>query len=208
MAPFGTTKRKSQANGAPQKVKAGKKDPDKSLEFYLARMEHDAAKVAAINASRIPATEQAKRVAARTEEDAEEDPITYDLGDQRVVIKFYYDQLGRPNERHWQGRYGTISRIRARMGVLCAPDMPTVRRTLLRLKNGDADVAAKAKGGGAAPDMSTDEDHRIPDPPSVRTNRAGRITSKKPSPFLATSGHSGQRADDLWRCGNAGSIIH
>ena len=26
--------------------------------------------------------------------------------------------------------------------------------------------------------------------------------------IFATSGHSGQRADDLWRCGNAGSIIH
>lgn len=30
----------------------------------------------------------------------------------------------------------------------------------------------------------------------------------KPSSVLATSGHSGQRADDLWRCGNGGSIIH
>ena len=39
-------------------------------------------------------------------------------------------------------------------------------------------------------------------------NRGARITCKKPSPFLAASGHSGQRADDLWRCGNDGSIIH
>ena len=123
MAPFGTTRRKSAANGKPQKVKAGSKDPGQSLEYYLSRMAHDAAKVAAIRAARIPATEQATRVVARTEEDAEEDPGTHDAGDQRVVIKFYFDILGRPNERNWQGRYGTISRIRVRMGD-CAPDMP------------------------------------------------------------------------------------
>ena len=154
---FGQSVRKSKANGKPSKDKAGDKNPEKSLEFYLARMEHDAAKVAAINASRIPATEQAKRVAARTEEDAEEDPSTYDLGDQRVVIKFYYDQMGRPDERHWKGRYGTISRIKLRMGD-CMPDKRTVERTLLRIRNGDEDVAVKPKGGGEAPAMSSDED--------------------------------------------------
>ena len=121
---YGASLRKSAANGKPQKVKAGNKNPDQSLQYYLSRMEHDAAKIAAIQAARIPATEQATRVAARTEEDAEdEDPSTHDVGDQRVVIKFFYDELGRPNERHWQGRYGTISRIRVRMGD-CAPDMP------------------------------------------------------------------------------------
>ena len=51
-------------------------------------------------------------------------------------------------------------------------------------------------------------EHRVPDPPPVGTNRARRMTCKKPSAFLVTSGHSGQRADDLWRCGNDGSIIH
>ena len=156
---YGASLRKSAANGKPQKVKAGNKNPDQSLQYYLSRMEHDAAKIAAIQAARIPATEQATRVAARTEEDAEdEDPSTHDVGDQRVVIKFFYDELGRPNERHWQGRYGTISRIRTRIGLSCAPDMPTVRRTLLRLKNGDEDVAVKPKCGGEAPAMSTDED--------------------------------------------------
>ena len=158
MAPFGTSRRKSQANGYPQKVKAGdKKDPGWSEQFYLSRMEHDAAKLAAIRLARIPATEQATRVAARTEEDAEEDSGTRDFGDQRVVIKFYYDMLGRPDERHWQGRYGTISRIRVRMGD-CAPEYRTVRRTLLRLKNGDEDVAAQPTSGGSAPAMSSDED--------------------------------------------------
>jgi len=36
-----------------------------------------------------------------------------------------------------------------------------------------------------------DGDHRIPDPPPVRTSGAGQATCKKPSAFRGTSGHSG-----------------
>ena len=40
------------------------------------------------------------------------------------------------------------------------------------------------------------DDHRIPDPQPVRTIGAGRPTSKKTSPLLATPAV----AEDLWRC--------
>ena len=79
----------------PPKNETGDTDPGKSLRYYLARIENDVAKVAAIRAAQIPATDQATRVAARTEQAPEEDSRTrrtYDVGDRRVVIKFYYDR--------------------------------------------------------------------------------------------------------------------
>ena len=55
--------------------------------------------------------------------------------------------------------------------------------------------------------MTLEKFHRIPDPPPVTTNGGGvEITCKKTT---AISGHFWplrQRADDLWRCGNGGSI--
>ena len=63
---FGQSRRKSQAGGG-RKQKGKTKDPDQSENFYLARMENDAAKLAAIKAAKTPATAQATRSAARHE---------------------------------------------------------------------------------------------------------------------------------------------
>ena len=69
-------------------------------------------------------------------------------------------------------------------------------------------VAAAFLASMAAAGFSTPSPlHRIPDPLSVPTNRAGRITCKKTSQFLATLGHSGSGSDDMECCGNGCSIL-
>ena len=71
---------------------------------------------------------------------------------QRVTIKFFYELLGSPPEEDWDQRDGTIAWIRrlmvpkelgSRLGGT-APWPATVRRTLVRLQNGDDDIAARS----------------------------------------------------------------
>ena len=49
-----------------------------------------------------------RRTAARHEP---EEAVAKDYGDQRAVIKFFYEQFGSPPESEWKGRYGTVSRM-------------------------------------------------------------------------------------------------
>ena len=73
------------------------------------------------------------------------------------MIKFFFEQFGSPPDEDWKGRYGTISRIRSRMGD-CAPKPDTVERTLKRLVAGDDDISSKPHGGAAKSVLSSDED--------------------------------------------------
>ena len=157
MAPFGSTRR----NGIAKKRKEANKNPDQTENNLLAkkaRLDAEAAiidaKLAAIAAKKnhfMPTTVQA----TRTQNGAE--PIRKDFGDQRVVIKFFYEALGSPPKDAWAGRYGTIGQIRLRMGD-CAPESRTVERTLIRLSEDDDDIAARAPQGHMASNMDADED--------------------------------------------------
>eukprot|EP00966_Prymnesium_polylepis_P317398 7333123-Prymnesium_polylepis.1 len=60
MAPFGSSVRKSQANGA-KKRKGKGHDPDMTENRIIARIEADTAKLAAIRAAKSPATGKATR---------------------------------------------------------------------------------------------------------------------------------------------------
>lgn len=157
MAPFGSTAR----NKIGERRKSTNKNPDQSEHFYRARMESDAAKLAAIMAAKSPATAQAKRTShsscVELEQDDEAEKEQKNFGDQRVVIKFFYEHFNSPPEAEWKGVHGTISRIRSRMGD-AAPCKETVFRTLTRLADGDEDITSKPGGGGGQSKMSADED--------------------------------------------------
>ena len=73
--------------------------------------------------------------------DSEEDFDFATHHEKRVVIKFFWQTLGRPRaESSWAGRDGVISYIRRRMGST-APSVETVRSTLKRLvENPDDDL--------------------------------------------------------------------
>ena len=62
------------------------------MHIFEARIEADKAKLAAIRAAKTPATARATRMAAHHEMSEEED-VAKDYGDQRVVIKFWYEQF-------------------------------------------------------------------------------------------------------------------
>ena len=146
--------RSCQASGKAQKKKRYNEQPDRQEHILLARIESDKAKLAALRAAKSPATAQATRTA---QHEPEEEPIAKDYGDQRVVIKFFYEQFGSPPEEQWKHRYGTISRIRSMMGD-CAPKPDTVERTLKRIRDGDEDISSKPHAGGSASLLSSDED--------------------------------------------------
>eukprot|EP00966_Prymnesium_polylepis_P173125 4004392-Prymnesium_polylepis.1 len=67
MAPFGSSVRKSQANGNNQKKKRYNEQPDRTEHRLLAQKEAIEAKLAAIKAAKSPATGLATRTAARHE---------------------------------------------------------------------------------------------------------------------------------------------
>jgi hypothetical protein len=129
-------------------------DEERTEHRLLAQKEVIDAKLAKIKAAKSPATAQATRTAAQHEP---EEAVAKDYGDQRVVIKFFYEQFGSPPESEWKGRYGTVSRIRLRMGD-CAPKADTVHRTLVRLAAGDEDISSKPHSGGGVSLLSADED--------------------------------------------------
>ena len=158
MAPFGSSTRKSHANGG-KKRKGKCKEKDITEHRLVARIERDTAKLAAIRAAKAPKTTQAsrKRPAAGPSEEEEEAEVTKDYGDQRVVIKFFYEMLGSPPSGDWKGYHGTISLIRMRFGE-GAPKPDTVERTLHRLAGGDEDIASKPQAGGAKAALSHEED--------------------------------------------------
>ena len=84
------------------------------------------------------------------DDEAEEDEAPErDDATNRVVVKFFWVQLGKltdPNE--WTGRHGVISVIRRRMGA-GAPSNHACKRTLVRLtEDENDDVSQRVTGGG------------------------------------------------------------
>eukprot|EP00966_Prymnesium_polylepis_P331101 7386676-Prymnesium_polylepis.1 len=77
--------------------------------------------------------------------------------DKRVVVKFYYERLGCPPEEDWDSYDGTIARIRRDIGK-GAPCPASVRNTLLRLVDGDEDIAASRRGGNGRQRTLSEED--------------------------------------------------
>lgn len=134
---FGQSRRKIQSGGG-RKPKQHNAHPDRQEHILVARIEADQAKLAAIRAAKTPKTEAAKRAESRIEPD---ESVAKNYGDQRVVIKFFYEQMHSPPKEEWKQRYGTISRIRLLMGD-SAPKPETVERTLERLVAGEEDIAS------------------------------------------------------------------
>ena len=83
--------------------------------------------------------------------------------ENRVVVKFFWRQLGSPTDpEEWKDRNGVISVIRRRMGA-DAPAPRTVKRTLLRLvADEDDDLSSRkapgAKNGGPRRHFSEEDD--------------------------------------------------
>ena len=154
---------RARQNGGGRKPKQHNAHPDRTEHRLRAQREVIDAKLARIEAekraAKAPATQQAsrKRPAAGPSEEEEEAEVTKDYGDQRVVIKFFYEMLGSPPSEDWKGYHGTISLIRSRFGE-GAPKPDTVERTLHRLAGGDEDIASKPHAGGAKPALSHEED--------------------------------------------------
>lgn len=147
----GRMKRQKPLN--PKKGDSGSGKPNRTEQRLRAQKEAIEAKLVAIERAKAPPTAQATRTAA-CEKPAED---TKNFGDQRVVIKFFYEMFGSPPEEDWSGRYGTIQRIRARF-MDFPPKADCVYRTLKRLAEGDEDIASKPKSGGGMSKMSEDED--------------------------------------------------
>jgi hypothetical protein len=152
----------------PESKKSGNKNPNLTVHRLVARIADRSAKnaadeaaLAALRAAKSPQTVEATR--SRTAA-AEDEPPAKDYGDQRVVIKYFYELFKSPPEfdaegrSNWDDRYGTISRIRDRM-VGAKPDARTVRGVLRRLAAGDQDVAWNYAGGnGPGSKLSSGED--------------------------------------------------
>ena len=62
-------------------------------------------------------------------------------------------------------------------------------------------------GTRSTPSRGASRRHRIPDPLSVPTTLARRITCKKNSPFLATLGHSGSAEKQSRTCVGEGAVL-
>ena len=154
-----TPKRKASVQA--RRNKQGNKNPDLTLNRRRARVDRDLSRLglpslAVIEAAGLEKTTTNKGREAHAAASVAA-PCDKDLGDQRVVIKFFYEQLGSPPEEDWAGHYGTIGQIRLRMGD-AAPEARTVQRTLKRLLDGDEDIASKPSGPGAKPSLSEEED--------------------------------------------------
>ena len=154
-----TPKRKASVQA--RRNKQGNKNPDLTLNRRRARVDRDLSRLglpslAVIEAAGLEKPKQTKGREAHAAASVAA-PCDKDLGDQRVVIKFFYEQLGSPPEEDWAGHYGTIGQIRLRMGD-AAPEARTVQRTLKRLLDGDEDIASKPSGPGAKPSLSEEED--------------------------------------------------
>ena len=141
--------------------KAGSKNPNLTLHRAIAR--RDAAQAVIDRLTNANSSGQSPQTAQPTQRhqsasDPETEHVhTPDDSEKRVVVKFFFEQLGCPPEEDWSGRYGTIALIRQRMGS-SAPCPATVRRTLLRLVEGDEDVAATRRGGTGRPRALTEVD--------------------------------------------------
>ena len=83
---------------------------------------------------------------ARPEAEEQDDAAPRDEHMNRVVVKFFWTQLGKPTDpEEWKHRNGVISVIRRRMGA-GASAVATVERTLKRLYTPSTEVAKIASG--------------------------------------------------------------
>lgn len=81
-----------------------------------------------------------------------------DEAENRVVVKFFWKQLGCPPKDEWKARHGVISLIRRRMGA-GAPTPRTLERTLERLAEDEkCDLYSTQHGGGRQRELSEEDD--------------------------------------------------
>ena len=94
-----------------------------------------------------------------SEEEEDSSPVAANHYENRIVVKFFWQQLGSPMDPdEWKDRDGVISVIRRRMGK-GAPSMETCRRTLLRLVDDeDDDMSSKQIFKGRPRLFSHEED--------------------------------------------------
>ena len=132
--------------------KHGNKNPNLTLNRAIAR--RDAAQEVIDRLTKGQSGQQ------QPEPDAEDgDAPPRDEADNRVVVKFFWRQLGSPaDEEDWKHRHGTIALIRQRMGA-GAPTPRTVERTLRRLvEDENADLYSTARGGCRQCSLSEEDD--------------------------------------------------
>jgi len=108
------------------------------------------------NQARLAALEAVEEV-VDPEEDNESPERDY--AENRMVVKFFWKQLGSPPDAaEWKGYHGVISLIRRRMGA-GAPGIRTVERTLMRLvEDENDDLYSTPHGGGRKRELSEAED--------------------------------------------------
>ena len=117
--------------------KQGNKNPRQTQRRLEAQLEDIQAKLAKIKGQQ--PTQQ---------EPAEEPAASRDDYTNRVVIKFFWVQQGKPTDpEEWKHRHGVISVIRRRMGP-GAPAVATVERTLQRLVDDESDDLYGSRHGG------------------------------------------------------------
>ena len=127
--------------------KKGCKDPKRTERHYkklIARYEGYLKEIEAGN--RTPG--QRKPAAATTTPETARETVEHNPNEpeKRLVVKFFYEQLGSPPEEDWSGPDGAILEIMRRMGS-SAPSRQMVYRTLVRLAEGDDDIQRSRKGG-------------------------------------------------------------
>ena len=141
-----------------QHTKPGNKNPNLTLNRAIVRRDQAQATIDRIlQAQKQPETPQPT---IQTPSAATPETVPVDEADdyeKRVVVKFYYRELGYPPEEDWSGRDGTIAEIRRRIGA-SAPSIQMVRRTLTRVAAGDTDVSASKRGGTGRPRILTNVD--------------------------------------------------
>uniref|UniRef100_A0A7S0L3N1 Uncharacterized protein n=1 Tax=Coccolithus braarudii TaxID=221442 RepID=A0A7S0L3N1_9EUKA len=92
------------------------KEQQKTFQAIRARIARDTATLAARQASRAGA---APRQRSRTEDEAAAElEHNQDAASKRVVVPFFYELMQRPPEEDWDGRDGTASLIRQKMGAM------------------------------------------------------------------------------------------
>lgn len=138
--------------------KRGNKNPELTKRRLMERIERDRAKLAALEAAEDPA-EQPPQAAANNDADADDaDGSGMDHGLNRLVVKYFWQQLGSESEKsEWHGRDGVIAAIRRRMGA-GAPTARTVERTLERLVEDEHVDLTSTRHAGGRPRVFSEED--------------------------------------------------
>ena len=117
-------------------------------QAVIDRYEVEKSQVPRVISSPEPTTRLPSDASPVTEPTVELEPA--DDFEKRVMVKFYYRELGCPPEEDWSGTQGTVAEIRRRIGP-SAPSIQMVRRTLTRLAAGDTDVWVSKRGGTGRP---------------------------------------------------------